>query len=803
MLQPADEELTMRDSVLGTTLALLLDEEAFAAALQARLPSVTISSVRAVYVRYKPHTNCLVSYRVVIDGNELDVYAKGYESGELVKALSGPEDAVFALGGGAFSLCDTAVVVCFFPYDRELRALKRLHPYESNFREKLLRRLLPNHRHLCKGQIQTLRYKPERRFAAHLSDSSDAALIKIYNSREFHTASRATSFHSDESLRIAGLLGRSDRHHILAFEWLAGRSLEASLDHSNASLYLELTGEALARLHLQSLAELRQQRRMDGALAEIANGLEALIPLEASNARFLIREINRRLVNTTARKCSVHGDFYANQVLMTDEGVAVLDLDEAACGDPTSDLGNFLAHLERRALFGGMNTSQVEAARRALLAGYERKSERTVSRDVLTIHTAATLMQLTHDPFRYRQSDWPARTSAILERVRELLNCGSNKQVRKPSPASPRVSSNQPTTDALNGAIDSAMPFLQDALHPQRALVKLRECLRKYANAKHIDLLGIRVIRHKPRRRCVVEYDISLQSASGNEQLLTFVGKARARGLDESGARHLFALRRAGFDDYSSDGISVPEPFGVIPEFQMWLQRKVTGVPAVTLLTGKQDLHLAEQIGRAIHKLQHAGVIPDRQHTLKNELDTLRRCLAIVSASKPEWHVRLQRIMAACERLAKTLAHDFVVPAHRDFYHDQLVIQGERLYLLDLDLFALAPNALDAGNFIAHLTELSLRSTGHANALADCERAVEEGLIRSNSDVSRAAVGAFSNLTLVRHIYISMLFVDRREFTENILELCERRLNVSRHTSGTKLPALPPEEGIRHVITTS
>ena len=431
MLQPADEELIRRDSMLGTTLTLLLDEEAFTTALQARLPSVTISSLRAVDVRYAPHTNCLVSYRVVIDGNELDVYAKGYHSSEFVKAFNGPEDATLALGGGAFSLHDTAVVVFFFPYDPELRVLRRLHPSGSKFREKLLRSLLPDHTHLCKGQIQTLRYKPEQRFAAYLSDSSDApaAFIKVYNGREFHKAARAAAnFHSDGPLRIADLLGRSKAQHILAFEWLSGRSLDDLLVHPTTALNLRLTGEALARLHAQSPTGLRQQRQVGGALEETANGIEALIPVKATNFRSLAREISRRLANIATQKRSIHGSFHAKHVLVTNEGVALFDFDKAAYGDPVSDLGNFLAHLERKALFEEMNTNRLAAVRTALLAGYERESECTISRKILAIHTAAGLMQLTHEPFRYRQPAWPDRMSAILDRVRELLDCGSNNQ---------------------------------------------------------------------------------------------------------------------------------------------------------------------------------------------------------------------------------------------------------------------------------------------------------------------------------------------------------------------------------------
>ena len=428
MLQPADEELIMRDRVLGATLGLLLDEVAFTAALQARLPSVTVSSLRTVDVRYKPHTNCLVSYRVGIDGNELDVYAKGYDSSEIVKAFNGPEDAAFALGGGAFSLRDTAVVVCFFPYDPELSVLKRLHSPGSKFRERLLRSLLPNHTHLWKGQIQTLRYQPERRFAGHLSNSSDspAALIKVYNGREFHKALRATSFHSDGPYLVPRLLGHSGTQHILAFEWLSGRSLDDLLDHPTTILNLRLTGEALARLHAQSPAGLRQQRRVAGALEETANSLEALILVKAGHFRSLAREISRQLANIDTPKSSIHGNFHAKHVLVTNEGVALVDFDKVAYGDPISDLGNFLAHLERKALFEEINASRLEAARTALLAGYEKESDRTVSRKLLAIHTAAALMQLTHDPFRYRQPAWSSRTAAMLDRVRQLLDCGAN-----------------------------------------------------------------------------------------------------------------------------------------------------------------------------------------------------------------------------------------------------------------------------------------------------------------------------------------------------------------------------------------
>ena len=54
--------------------------------------------------------------------------------------------------------------------------------------------------------------------------------------------------------------------------------------------------------------------------------------------------------------------------------------------------------------------------------------------------------------------------------------------------------------------------------------------------------------------------------------------------------RVLERIWKAGFDSGSADGISVPEPIGFIPRFQMWLQRKVPGETATRRLAGPEDV---------------------------------------------------------------------------------------------------------------------------------------------------------------------------------------------------------------------
>src|SRR5439155_7120208 len=118
-----------------------------------------------------------------------------------------------------------------------------------------------------------------------------------------------------------------------------------------------------------------------------------------------------------------------------------------------------------------------------------------------------------------------------------------------------------------------------------------------------VRLKAIRVIRHKAGRRCVVEYEVRVQKPEAPPEKLTLIGKVRVRRFGKEGYRLLQQIWKAGFDSASADGISVPEPVGFIPRFQMWLQRKVPGETATRVLAGPDGVELARRVAEAIHKL--------------------------------------------------------------------------------------------------------------------------------------------------------------------------------------------------------
>jgi hypothetical protein len=336
-----------------------------------------------------------------------------------------------------------------------------------------------------------------------------------------------------------------------------------------------------------------------------------------------------------------------------------------------------------------------------------------------------------------------------------------------------------PVTDEFGAADDPAMSFLALALDPREVERQLACCLPSLtARNKSFQLRAIRVVRHKLGRRCLIEYDIETAGYERPTEVHTLIGKTRAKGIDDSTYHLLISLRNAAFGANSDDGILVPEPVGLIPEFQMWLQQKVPGVNATRLLAAPDGVQLAKRIAEAAHKLHETTIHPTRRHTMADELRVLHERLPWVAEGRPEWANRIERLLDASDRLGAFTPVSSPVGIHRDFYPDQILVDGERLYLLDFDLFCDGDRGVDIGNFVGHMTEYALRTTGDPAALYDREHALVERFVELSGESVRPSIQTYTILTLVRHVSLSTQFPERRHTTAALLELCEERLGI-------------------------
>ena len=103
-------------------------------------------------------------------------------------------------------------------------------------------------------------------------------------------------------------------------------------------------------------------------------------------------------------------------------------------------------------------------------------------------------------------------------------------------------------------------------------------------------------------------------------------------------------------------------------------------------------------------------------------------------------------------------------------------MDGDRVWILDLDLVAQGDPAIDIGNFLAHIKEYALRRYGSVSALKSIEQAFLKGYACEGCAVDQKRISLLESLSLARHVHISTLFADRRHTTDALLTYCEEQV---------------------------
>ena len=425
MLCPADAKLVRRDPQLPG-LGTLLDGAEFAAMLDRLYPEAGVKGVEPRYVRYKPGTSCLVGYRVEVGPGPLDVYARALNPRITAKIEKAAErhSVPSPLEGGIKVLSDTAVVVYPFPNDHELRALQWLEPPAA--RREMLKDLFPDRAELWEARLETLRYKPERRYVGHLRAPADlGAVLKLYTREDFHTITdNVDTFVNRPPLRVPRRLSRSKRYRAAAMEWLEGSLLRDAMARPDAGADLcRLVGASLACVHSQKPKKLHTSCTAESyaqSLAEGALAVSDIAPDLGERAQRLARRIGDLLVRRHWRsRRAIHGDFSADQVILQNGTAAIVDFDRAGYGDPRIDLGSFRAKLAFDVMGGVLAESQADACFTALLEEYRLASAKDVTRKVDRF-TAASLLLSAVEPFRHRHADWRGEMETLVAQAERL-----------------------------------------------------------------------------------------------------------------------------------------------------------------------------------------------------------------------------------------------------------------------------------------------------------------------------------------------------------------------------------------------
>jgi aminoglycoside phosphotransferase (APT) family kinase protein len=800
MLSVDDAKIVERDGKLPG-LATLLDNALACRLFQHHVGNLSPRSADCTYLRYKPGVSCLAAFTVDTGEGMQTVHATAYrtDAADKLAKANGRVTTHDMQCPAPIVIPELAIVVSPFPCDNELPALERVGCRDGQIQ--LVSRLTSEDDHkLVTAKWTALRYKPERRYVARLDvDDQPQAVLKLHSSTGYAQARRAIkSLGSSLSVHTAQTLGHSDRHRAILTRWIAGIPLLRVLNDPNAAISaMEAAGRLLAQLHGQPICKLphRSTRQEIVELSRLASDFVAISPKLAESMQRVAQRCSEKMARFPSVEVPLHGDCHPQQILIDranpELDAALIDLDNAALGHPACDIGNLLAHLHRETLRGTFRQNQLERLAAALVSAYVKHhlsvEQNGMEQSAVQVYLASGLLRLAQESFRHRQQNWHRETDAMVRRALKVLddldlshdNFASRSKTKR---TSAERSTDIVVTDPFAVNEDLALANAAEAIETNFAREMIAPVIRQAFQDDRLEIRSIRVLHHKPGRRCLIEYSCKTEDSTCNVMVL---GKVHAKSRHERSIRLQQALWESGFDYQSEDGISVARPIGIVAACQMWLQEHVPGTSCWHTLTGSHGETIATRIAETAHKLHQTDILTERVHTIDDELQILEKKLPQVVRLMPQLKSRIDIVLEKCRELANSIPFTQQTGIHRDFYPDQLLVNGDRIFLLDHDLYCMGDPHLDIGNFIGHLIEYSLRVHGHPNAFAASQNALIKRYCCLNKDSHPTLIGVYATLTLVRHIYLSTRIVGRGNSTHQILDHCESAL--ARHPSWTIL----------------
>ena len=161
-------------------------------------------------------------------------------------------------------------------------------------------------------------------------------------------------------------------------------------------------------------------------------------------------------------------------------------------------------------------------------------------------------------------------------------------------------------------------------------------------------------------------------------------------------------------------------------------------------------LRRAARLAATLHRLP---VVPEPVTTAQMFVaETQGRCDRL-RHRWPETAAIIEPLLAAIQDAATLLDPAEPAPVHGDLAAGQFLWTGDRLVLLDLDMFGYTDPAYDAGHFLAQLERRSLWDRtlpAHADDWVACFR---DAYVSAMPQVSPRNVSFYQGLTLVRKIY--------------------------------------------------
>jgi thiamine kinase-like enzyme len=289
-----------------------------------------------------------------------------------------------------------------FPHDRKIKNLAVLANIPDELRD-------------IEGRTWTrsriVAHAPEKSVTAQCLDNKDQiiAYAKIYAGDEgrqiFETYTHVAKA---RQVQVPRAIAYSETHHLLLLECVAGVPLSTVAQNEDAFFRL---GEALKQFHrINPPSSVPVATQLT---PETLTRATATISEARPDVAKQVRRLSAKLIAqyTPCDSVFLHGDVHPKNIFLNEDSIFLLDLDQAATGPATADLGSVIAGLYCDACTGTRTWHEASAQKRALLTGYGAQQHS----HELRWHVAAALLQE-----RALRSVTRIRT-ATLQKLPEIL----------------------------------------------------------------------------------------------------------------------------------------------------------------------------------------------------------------------------------------------------------------------------------------------------------------------------------------------------------------------------------------------
>ena len=328
---------------------------------------------------------------------------------------------------------------------------------------------------------------------------------------------------------------------------------------------------------------------------------------------------------------------------------------------------------------------------------------------------------------------------------------------------------------------DTALPGLVDACDEQcmRALFERLWHEREL----RVRSVQVRCLGYTPGARAALLYEIqAISRRTSLPEVRRVVGKLYAR----RDAAEIFARNWAVWRK-SHHRVLMAPPLGFFAAPSVFLQEFATGGRLSELAGTGEFAGAVRRTARAIAAL-HAMPLPLRfQQASRGSVRSVLRWAEVLCAIRPQEHAR---VIGLRDRLVAELEQRAIVtgPIHGDLHPANLLVDDDRLTLIDLDNVILGDRLFDVGRFLASLRTSSLRVYGDLDGLkAVGESFLEHYLRHSGEDERRARLFEAAALLMSAGTGFRLQRDGWAETAFALVERCEAALALSGAARGVAI----------------